>query len=170
MPDYPCFKHNLLETEALVDYLMDYKAKGITLPHAAFISPTVGVFIHSVQDAARFEAMGICHWLICPYEVALQMRITAVTSIRHADSEGLSTEPYPNSKTIATGAVSDPKMYIAIRDFGMDAIRFPDPFNSLTLPELLDSYAGPMRSDSRRQCALSHHRRFDKSRSDCKYT
>ena len=148
---------------------MDYNAKGITLSHAASISPSVGVFIHSVQDAARFEAMGICHWLICPYEVALQMQITSVMSICHANSEGLSIEPYPNSKTIVTGAVSDPKMYIAICDFGMDAVRFLDPLNSLMLLELLNSYAGPMRSDSKHQCALSHHWCFDKLRSDCKY-
>jgi hypothetical protein len=93
-----------------------------------------------------FRHMNVPHWFIMPYENALHSRIDDVTIMQFPEHILLSTEKISSvASPIFIGAASDSRKYAAIRQFGFNMIRFPDPFHAKALPEPIISTVGPIR-------------------------
>ena len=179
-------QRNLLELEALLDLLEHRKQHTKTEPTPADQNQTpaeqapaqtvfrrlrtVGVFVYSLDDAARFQAMGVDHWLIQPYHLVLQSKIRDVAYLQQPEHIGLSLHLSRNSPCIFVGSVLDPKLYAAITNFSNDSLRYPDPFNPVSLPEFIPaSPSTPLSTGPQRRRALSAKERFAKTRSPCKW-
>ena len=145
-------------------------AEPTLIPEAASsILNKVGVFVYDLTDAAQYRAIGITHWLIQPYQIALQTPIRDITYLVQPDHIGLSLHESHNSPCIFVGSASDPRLYAAITNFTENLLGYPDPFNAISLPEFIPPPTfTPLYTGPQRQRALSAKERFAKTRSPCK--
>ena len=165
-------QRNVLEVEAFIDYLVIQRRMQQDLVSA--VSPftaitTIGAFVHSINDVTILSQMGVCHWLIRPYHNVLASRVQEVVPLQSPHHIDLSVEPSSPSHIIFVGSASDPAMYHAIRNYGYNCIRFPDPFHAKALPEPLRRSSGPTRPVTGRQRALTPKQRAKKFASDRKF-
>ena len=165
---FRALQRNLLELEGLVDYLLEHRTQGIETDPASKISITVGVFVYRIDDAVRYEAMGIRHWLIRPYEIVLQTPVHEIAYLLKPEQCELSPLRSRNSPCIFVGSASDPKLYAAISTFAQSLLGYPDPFNAVSLPEFIPPSSSLQSAGPQRQRALSAKERFAKTRSPCK--
>ncbi len=162
-------QRNLLELEALIDYLLEHQMQGVEKEPAIEMSTTVGVFVYSLDDAARYKAMGIRHWLIQPYSIVLQTSVDEVTYLQQLEACGLSSLLSRNSPCIFVGSASDSKLYAAISTFSERLLGYPDPFNAVSVPEFILQSLSTLRAPGlQRQRALSAKERFNIGHSPCK--
>ena len=154
----------LLELEASIAYHTVYKLSISTDHNIAAPSEVshIGCYVHNIQDAEICQRMKIPHWFIRPYERVLQCHIQSIAAMHHSSHVGLSDEAISGALPIFIGPASDPTKYTSIRRFGLNCIRFPDPFHSVCLPEPIISSPGPARSDIGNHRALTHSQRMKK--------
>ena len=160
----------LLELEAYIDYYTAYHHASPASGQSPTVFPRIGSFLSQIRELEIFQRFAIPHWLILPHEHALHCRINEVTIMRFPQDCGLSTDPISSSASpIFVGPTADRKKYEAIRKFGHNCIRFPDPFHCKAIPEPIVSVLGPVRSmpgSSHR--ALTHKQRMKLFASDRK--
>ena len=133
--------------------------------------PCIKTFYHSgcfIDDAVRYEAMSIRHWLIQPYEIVLQTPIHEITYLLKPEQCELSPLRSCNSPCIFVGSASDPKLYAAISTFAQSLLGYPDPFNAVSLPEFIPPSSSLQSASPQCQRALSARGQFAKTRSPCK--
>ena len=145
-------QRNLLEIEAYINYFVLYSHQGTTLPPADSYALTVGAYLLNIKHIQRFQLMGIYYWLIHPYTYVWHAHVEEIACMQFPVDLSLSADLLTSNGPICVGSASNPAKYSAIRNHGRDCLRFPDPFHSAALPELLLLSASPSQSAHRKHC------------------